>query len=45
MAAMPEYSQYGDATSKLAVFGALQLYLDFINIFLFLLRLFAGGRD
>lgn len=29
--------------SKIAVYGALQLYLDFINIFLLLLRLF--GRD
>ncbi|GAB5494075.1 MAG: Bax inhibitor-1/YccA family protein [Phototrophicaceae bacterium] len=31
--------------SKLAIMGALKLYLDFINIFLFLLRLFGGGRD
>jgi FtsH-binding integral membrane protein len=30
---------------KAAVLGALTLYLDFINIFLFLLRLFGGGRD
>lgn len=29
--------------SKMAVFGALNLYLDFINIFLLLLRIF--GRD
>ena len=29
---------------KYAVMGALQLYLDFINLFLFLLRLFGGGR-
>ena len=28
---------------KAAVIGALQLYLDFINLFLFMLRLF-GGR-
>lgn len=35
----------GDAsTKKLAVYGALDLYLDFINLFLFLLRLF-GSRD
>lgn len=32
-------------TRKLAVMGALNLYLDFINIFLFLLRLFGGRRD
>ncbi|HZW65640.1 MAG TPA: BAX inhibitor (BI)-1/YccA family protein, partial [Hanamia sp.] len=25
--------------------GALTLYLDFINIFLFLLRMFGGRRD
>jgi hypothetical protein len=29
---------------KAAVIGALSLYLDFINLFLFMLRLF-GGRD
>ncbi len=29
---------------KMALMGALNLYLDFINLFLFLLRLF-GGRD
>ncbi len=30
---------------KLAIMGALTLYLDFINLFLFLLRLFGGRRD
>jgi FtsH-binding integral membrane protein len=30
---------------KAAVIGALSLYLDFINLFLFMLRLFGGGRD
>jgi FtsH-binding integral membrane protein len=29
---------------RLSIMGALQLYLDFINIFIFLLRLFGGGR-
>ena len=29
---------------KVAIYGALQLYLDFINMFLFLLRLF-GSRN
>lgn len=29
-----------DSIGKLAVFGALSLYLDFINLFLFLLRIF-----
>ncbi|OPC25490.1 hypothetical protein BAX95_00830 [Elizabethkingia meningoseptica] len=31
--------------SKMAIMGALTLYLDFINLFLFLLRLFGGGRS
>lgn len=30
---------------KLATMGALNLYLDFINLFLFLLRIFGAGRD
>lgn len=30
---------------NLAISGALTLYLDFINLFLFLLRLFGGGRE
>jgi FtsH-binding integral membrane protein len=35
----------GDAsTTKLAIYGALSLYLDFINIFLFLLRLFGSRK-
>ena len=33
-------------SDKLATMGALNLYLDFINLFLFLLRIFGGGgRD
>lgn len=32
-------------TKKLSIMGALRLYLDFINIFLFLLRLFGGRRN
>jgi uncharacterized protein len=30
---------------KAAVIGALQLYLDFVNLFLFFLRLFGNGRN
>ncbi len=38
--------EYGTATAgKLALMGALSLYLDFINLFLFLLRIFGGRRD
>lgn len=31
-------------SGKLAIMGALSLYLDFINIFLFLLRIFGGRK-
>ena len=31
--------------NKIAILGALELYLDFINIFLYLLRLFGNSRD
>jgi FtsH-binding integral membrane protein len=34
----------GPQQETYAVFGALTLYLDFINLFLFLLRLFGGRR-
>lgn len=41
--------QYGgevnDQTMKLSLLGSLTLYLDFINLFLFLLRIFGGNRD
>ncbi len=35
----------GDMLEKSAIFGALSLYLDFINIFLFLLRMFGTRRS
>lgn len=36
----------GDVMSKkMGIMGALTLYLDFINLFLFLLRLFGGRKD
>ena len=34
-----------EAVGKIAVIGALSLYLDFINLFLYLLRLFGKQRD
>ena len=34
-----------ETTQKIAVLGALSLYLDFVNLFLYLLRFFGGGRD
>jgi hypothetical protein len=45
MAADPQINAQGEATlTKLSILGALRLYLDFINLFLYLLRLF-GSRD
>jgi FtsH-binding integral membrane protein len=34
----------GDAEGRAAIMGALTLYLDFINLFLFLLRIFGQSR-
>ena len=34
----------GDDEQRLAIFGALSLYLDFINLFIFLLRIFGTRR-
>jgi FtsH-binding integral membrane protein len=39
-----EMSLEGDAAVKFGIFGALKLYLDFINMFLFILRLFGRRR-
>ena len=33
-----------ESARKMAIFGALQLYLDFVNIFLSLLRIFGSSR-
>lgn len=35
----------GEASAKLGIYGALKLYLDFINMFLFMLRLMGGRRS
>ena len=35
----------GETSQKLALTGALSLYLDFVNLFLYLLRFFGGSRD
>ena len=34
----------GDAEQRASILGALALYLDFINLFLFLLRIFGRSR-
>ncbi len=39
------YAEAGDTQGKKVVMGALRLYLDFINLFLMLLRLFGGRRN
>ncbi|MBO4786411.1 MAG: Bax inhibitor-1/YccA family protein [Prevotella sp.] len=39
-------ADYPEATTqKIALMGALSLYLDFINMFLYLLRIFGGNRN
>ncbi len=35
----------GETAQKVALMGALSLYLDFINLFLYLLRIFGNSRD
>jgi FtsH-binding integral membrane protein len=41
-----EGTEYGtEDTRKLSIMGALTLYLDFINLFLFLLRFFGNRKD
>ena len=42
-----QMAQYGSGLteSRLATIGALSLYLDFINLFLYLLRFFGSSRD
>lgn len=44
MSMNPEIARGGNAAVKFSVMGALTLYLDLINLFLFLLMIF-GGRD
>jgi len=34
-----------EGVQKMALMGALSLYLDFINLFLYLLRIFGGNRE
>jgi len=38
-------SQNPDAPDQMAIMGALKLYLDFINMFIMLLRIFGGRRE
>lgn len=45
MSVAAEYSGDASAASKVAIMGALALYLDFINLFLYLLKLLGRSRD
>jgi len=40
-----ENSMQNEMVSKVAIIGALELYLDVINIFIYLLRIFSKNRD
>ena len=44
MAAAPEVQTDRNVAARVAILGALNLYLDVINLFLFLLRLLGGSR-
>lgn len=39
------YAGYPDMLDKAAIFSALQLYMDFLNLFVYLLRFFGKRRD
>lgn len=45
MASSPEIQADGSMVAKFAIYGALSLYLNFINIFLFLLQIMGGSSD
>ncbi len=45
MAATPELQADGTLIAKYAIFGALGLYINFINIFIFLLQLMGGSSE
>ncbi len=40
-----EADELDESSQKLALLGSLTLYLDFINLFLYLLRIFGSNRD
>ncbi|MBQ3043651.1 MAG: Bax inhibitor-1/YccA family protein [Alistipes sp.] len=43
--AFVEHGSYDESAQKIALLGALMLYLDFINLFLYLIRILGGGRE
>ena len=40
-----DYAAWTGSMERASIIGALHLYLNFVNLFLFMLRLFSGGRD
>jgi FtsH-binding integral membrane protein len=40
-----DYAAMTGSMERASILAALHLYLNFINIFLFMLRIFGGGRD
>jgi FtsH-binding integral membrane protein len=42
---MYDYVAGTEMQGKVVIMGALNLYLDFINMFIFLLRLFGSSRN
>jgi FtsH-binding integral membrane protein len=42
---MSSMAQTEDDEQRIGLMGALELYLDFINLFIMLLRLFGRSRD
>ncbi len=40
-----DYAAFAGSMERAAIIAALHLYLDFINLFLFLLRIFGSGRS
>ena len=40
-----DYAAWTGSMERASIIAALHLYLNFVNLFLFLLRLFSGNRD
>lgn len=44
-AMLSNMDEYDETSQKFALIGALELYLDFINLFIYLLRILGNNRD
>ena len=40
-----DYAAYAGSPERASILAALHLYLNFVNLFLFFLRIFGGGRN